>query len=579
MSLLLRHVAIGAARALFALLLIVPFVWANGILSWSVLWSSITIGAALLSVGDRRFYRRLPLFPPEVWRLGLLGALLILPLVIEAERVRRYPGMALFFGLTLILLYGLSLVYSRPRAVQRLVGAVAGLIFSLILVELLSGVLLTRIETASRAPSIAPAPTVEPTFPPTPESTLSFQVAPTQSATPEPTPVVTLTQLPTPATPSLIAGLGYVDYLEDGGQAEWSQYTGYGARINSTFRTYMVDAQGKLVYDNTIRLNGKGMRGPEVAYDKPADVYRILIIGDSFVEAVQVPDEQTFAAQLSQALAGITPNVPGKTRFEVAAMGRMGWGTLQEYLYYQVEGAKFNPDLVILSFYINDVPDNRPAFFYPNINNTNYDFVFEGDSVRIVDTNLQPLPPNGARLLYNGLSPVFQGTNLARLMIRWFDPPPDVRPQDGVLDRVHPQWYIYVSDPPIPGFEEAWRRTAWGLTHFAQAVTKHGAKFAVMPIFIGTEQVLNVSQWYPELVKGWQWDVNLPDERLAQILRDQPALIFPTRPTFEAYAQAQKGQVFQLLYIQEDRHFNGLGHRLTSAALLAGLREAGIAPH
>lgn len=576
MSLLLRHVTIGAARALFSLLLIVPFVWANGILSWSVLWSSIAITAALLSVGDRRLYRRLPLFPSEVWRLGLFGALLILSCVIEAERVQRFPGMALLGALTLILLYGLSLVYNRPRAIQRLVGVVVGLIFSLILVEILAGVLLNRIETTSRASRIAPSPTVEPTFSPTLELTLPSQIEPTPPAAPELTPAATLTQPPTPAAPSLIAGLGYVDYLEDGGQAEWSQYTGYGARINSTFRAYMVDAQGKLVYDNTIRLNGKGMRGPEIAYDKPADVYRILIIGDSFVEAVQVPDEQTFAAQLSQALVGIAPTVPGKTRFEVAAMGRMGWGTLQEYLYYQVEGVKFNPDLVILSFYINDVPDNRPAFFYPNINNTNYDFIFEGDSVRIVDTNLQALPPNGARLLYHGLPPVFQGTNLARLLIRWFDPPPDVRPQDGVLDRVHPQWYIYVSDPPIPGFEEAWRRTAWGLTHFGQAVAKSGAKFAVMPIFIGAEQVLNVSQWYPELVKGWQWDVNLPDDRLARILRDQPALIFPTRPTFEAYAQDQKGQVFQLLYIQEDRHFNALGHRLTSEALLTGLREAGI---
>jgi lysophospholipase L1-like esterase len=370
-----------------------------------------------------------------------------------------------------------------------------------------------------------------------------------------------------------VAWSARIDWLEDGGEPEYVDLTGSAPRINSVGHAYEYDENGDLVYDHIIEFNSQGSRGPEVSYAKPEDVYRILLIGDSFVEAVQVDYAQTFGALLQETLAAHNTDA---RRYQVVSIGRTGWGTLQELLYYRHEGRRFQADLVILSFYINDVADNLPSVFYPDRNNTNYDFVFEDDDVRIIDTNQEPLPPNQARRVYNALPTFLQQSNTARLLIRLLDPPTPVLTPGGVLTRVHPQWYIYVTEPEPEGYAEAWQRTALGLRLLAADVAADGAQLAVMPIFVGAEMVQNVSGWFPELVEGWQWDDSLPETRLTEILADSPAALVQTRPAYEAYAAAQDGQVYNLLYLRGDGHFNSAGHAVTAQLLYDWLLESGI---
>jgi lysophospholipase L1-like esterase len=379
------------------------------------------------------------------------------------------------------------------------------------------------------------------------------------------------TSTPEPTRP--IAGFGYLEWLEDNGEAEWTHFTAYGPRVNSVAHASMYDADGNVVYDNLIEYNGKGYRGVEVAYEKPADVYRILIIGDSFVEAIQVPYEQTFQAQLQ---AKLSQHDTPERRYEVVAMGRTGWGTMHEVAYYQAEGYKYNADLVILMFYTNDVADNLPRVFYPNINNTNYDFVMNDGQVQIVDTNQQALPPNNGRLLFNALHWRLRETNLAQLFIRLTDPPIPIVTPGGVMTRVHPQFYIYVTEPEVEGYAEGWQRTADLLHLLSDDVQVDGAQLAVVPIFIGSEMVNNVAGWFPELTAGWQWDAGLPEARLADILADTSTNLWSTRPTFEAYADSVDGEVYNLFYLPEDGHFNALGHQQTYEAIYGWLEQAGI---
>jgi len=106
-----------------------------------------------------------------------------------------------------------------------------------------------------------------------------------------------------------------------------------------------------------VEINTQGWRDAEHQIAKPAGTYRVLVFGDSFMEAYSVRLEDTFAQQL-QLLLSRAPELRGK-RVEVINLGVGGYGTLQEYLAYTEYGQQYDPDLVLVGFYVaNDLADN-----------------------------------------------------------------------------------------------------------------------------------------------------------------------------------------------------------------------------
>src|SRR5919108_5792949 len=104
-----------------------------------------------------------------------------------------------------------------------------------------------------------------------------------------------------------------------------------------------------------VRMNSHGFRDKERTYEKKEGTFRILALGDSYTEGVQVSLEQTFPYILEERLNSEKSGV----RFEVLNLGVSGFGTAQEYLTLKHYGLEYKPDLVILNFFIgNDVRDN-----------------------------------------------------------------------------------------------------------------------------------------------------------------------------------------------------------------------------
>jgi hypothetical protein len=103
-------------------------------------------------------------------------------------------------------------------------------------------------------------------------------------------------------------------------------------------------------YNITEIFNSRGQRGPEYPYKKKDNEYRILILGDSFTEGFTVKFHQLFSEVLKKIL-----NMRGDRYYEVINVGTGGYSTDQEFLFFQHEGKKYNPDLTIVMFYINDV--------------------------------------------------------------------------------------------------------------------------------------------------------------------------------------------------------------------------------
>ena len=94
--------------------------------------------------------------------------------------------------------------------------------------------------------------------------------------------------------------------------------------------------------------NAHGQRGKYYRFAREPGKYRVLVLGDSFTEGVQVSEEDLFTSRLEE----INP------RLEVINAGVGGYGTVQEFLYLSTEGLQFKPDLVLLMLFENDLSDN-----------------------------------------------------------------------------------------------------------------------------------------------------------------------------------------------------------------------------
>lgn len=111
-------------------------------------------------------------------------------------------------------------------------------------------------------------------------------------------------------------------------------------------------------YRVEVAINGLGLRDPERGYPAPPGTARILALGDSFIEGYTVPLPQTATQVLESSLGR------AGCRAEVINGGTAGYSTDQQYLFYQTEGHRYTPGVVVLFFYYNDVVYNdRQEFF------------------------------------------------------------------------------------------------------------------------------------------------------------------------------------------------------------------------
>ena len=119
--------------------------------------------------------------------------------------------------------------------------------------------------------------------------------------------------------------------------------TQFYLRYDSNPRGYF-DAASGLPY----RINEHGFRGPGFSADKPDGVFRVMLLGDSFTFGEGVRFEDTFAVALERRLRVGLPEV------EVLNLGVSSWNTQDELRYLSRAGHRFDPDLVLVVFVLND---------------------------------------------------------------------------------------------------------------------------------------------------------------------------------------------------------------------------------
>jgi hypothetical protein len=324
-----------------------------------------------------------------------------------------------------------------------------------------------------------------------------------------------------------------------------------------------------------VRINSHGHRDSERSYDKAAGTFRILVLGDSFVEALQVPIEATFTHVLEAELGADGAHPP----IEVVSAGVSGHGTASELLFFESEGRRYAPDLVILAFYPgNDVKNNSPSLedrFAPV-------YAPDGSLMRVQGqqrgerrgwTSL--LPRSEAYVYARQLLLQRQPAIAAKLMGLGLVQPEAIRraaERDGI-----PVDYGVYAVPLSQEWEDAWQRTERLLERLRVAVTNGGAAFAIM--IVSTRD-----QIYPDLwaqvraatpaMQGRDFDLEAPQRRLLGWCTAQGVPCLALTPAFRDAA----GAGGEYLHYPHEGHWTAAGHRLAASHLNDFLRTQRLLP-
>jgi hypothetical protein len=97
-----------------------------------------------------------------------------------------------------------------------------------------------------------------------------------------------------------------------------------------------------------VRTSSQGLRGPDIADQAAPGVARIAFVGDSTTLGWGVAEKDTFAAQVIADLVKAGRKVDGFN------LGVGNYNTLQELTLFREVGVPLKPDIIVLTYFIND---------------------------------------------------------------------------------------------------------------------------------------------------------------------------------------------------------------------------------
>lgn len=98
-------------------------------------------------------------------------------------------------------------------------------------------------------------------------------------------------------------------------------------------------------FNATFTTNSRGLRDRERTLERTPGIQRIVLVGDSFAWGYGVNDGEVFPRLVESRLE----------RTEVVNLGVSAFGLRQEFDYLKLEGALYQPDIVILTLCQNDI--------------------------------------------------------------------------------------------------------------------------------------------------------------------------------------------------------------------------------
>jgi len=198
------------------------------------------------------------------------------------------------------------------------------------------------------------------------------------------------------------------------------------------------------LYTSRESVNSLGFRTPEVPFEKPPGMRRVVLIGDSHTEGYTVNDDETYARRLEGLLG---------EPYQVISLGVGGFSTDQELLTYLAWGRRFHPDVVVLQFFSNDPAMTVLDHYYRGAKPL---FRRYGDRLVLTGVPVPDLRNTGL------LSRSFMKRSAIALL----------------LESMARQLAVSRDVQRVADMDEAWRVTDLLIRDLAQAVRADGARFA-----------------------------------------------------------------------------------------------------
>jgi len=321
------------------------------------------------------------------------------------------------------------------------------------------------------------------------------------------------------------------------------------------------------------RINGNGLRDRDIPYERHGG-FRVLVLGDSFIEAHQVDIEQSVTKRIERALAA-RPSVPHPV--EVINAGVSAFGTDNELLYYLHEGSKYRADLILLAFFTgNDVMENHHELIglrgvpYPRKP------YFELVDGRLVVRD-HPLPPERTIVRWKrDLRQLLERrAALYRLLSALALPRQASAAAPPALQGLNAQLAVYLKESP-ERWRQAWRITRGLLLRLRQAVEANGSRFGVIVVNDRVEVADQYWQWVFSGNSGLDpadFDRDRPDRLLTAFLERRGIRTIRLLDAF----RARFGEAGTPGFFSWDGHWDVPGHELAADAITADLLAHGDA--
>jgi lysophospholipase L1-like esterase len=333
-------------------------------------------------------------------------------------------------------------------------------------------------------------------------------------------------------------------------------------------------ARGARQYEghSLVEINSDGMRGPEVALQHPAGTFRIALLGDSFIEAFEVPFEQTVGEVIQRRLSALRG-----TPVEVLNFGVGGYGTAQELLTLRHEVWKYSPDLVLLAVTIgNDISDNyRPlkADYAPY-------FVFRGADLVLDSSFVSSTEYRSREVWTRRLLAVVQQSRLVQLVNRvrhlWVKSERQRVNAAGVPgDEVGLRDEVQLP-PTTPDWQEAWRVTEGLLVLMRDECRGKHTAFAILTLTRGIQVSPVPEKKQAFLRQIGAKDLYYPERRLNEFGMREGIVVFNLAPAMAKLADERHVYFHSFRDKLGTGHWNEEGHRV-AGELIAPWLAGGLA--